>query len=285
MKLKGLKAVVTGANRGLGLAIARAFAAEGAELFLGARDSGLLEKEAAALREACPGSSIQARKLDVKSGASVKAFMKRVSLRWDRLDVLVNNAGVYGPKGPLQDVDLKEWLAALDINLGGVARMCQACFPLLKAAKGRVINLSGGGATAPLPNLSVYAASKAGVVRLTETLAHEWKTLGIEVNAVAPGALNTRLADEILEAGPGKVGREFYDKTLKQKKEGGTPLEKGAGLCVYLASAESRGVTGRLISAVWDPWPALASHRQELEETDIYTLRRIVPGDRGKNWV
>jgi NAD(P)-dependent dehydrogenase (short-subunit alcohol dehydrogenase family) len=108
--------------------------------------------------------------------------------------------------------------------------------------------------------------------------------LGIDVNAVAPGALNTRLLDEVLEAGPTRVGRAFYEQALKQKAEGGTPMERGASLCVFLASPASDGISGKLLSAVWDPWESLADHIEDLRDTDIYTLRRLVPKDRGKAW-
>jgi 3-oxoacyl-[acyl-carrier protein] reductase len=104
------------------------------------------------------------------------------------------------------------------------------------------------------------------------------------VNAVAPGALNTRLLDEILDAGPGKVGSTFYEQSRAQKAQGGTPLERGASLCVFLASSASDGITGKLISAVWDPWEELATHLDDLRDSDIYTLRRIVPQERGKDW-
>jgi len=149
---------------------------------------------------------------------------------------------------------------------------------------GKIINLSGGGATAPLPFISAYAASKAAVVRLTETLAGECKDYNIDINAVAPGALNTRLLEEVLSAGPAKVGDDFYARALKQKASGGAPLELGAELCVFLASSQSDGISGRLISAQWDPWRRLDDYRAELAAGDIYTLRRIVPDDRGKKW-
>ena len=135
-----------------------------------------------------------------------------------------------------------------------------------------------------MPNVSAYAASKAAVVRLTETLALELKPARVDVNAVAPGALNTRLLDEVLSAGPDAVGADFYERSLKQSKDGGVPLALGADLCVYLASAESDGVTGKLISAKWDPWKRLHEYRDELNAGDIYALRRITPEDRGKNW-
>jgi NAD(P)-dependent dehydrogenase (short-subunit alcohol dehydrogenase family) len=135
-----------------------------------------------------------------------------------------------------------------------------------------------------MPFLSAYATSKAAVVRFAETLAEEVRKYHIDVNAVAPGALNTRLLDEVLEAGPARVGRDFYDQMVKVKAQGGTPLGVGASLCVFLASSQSDGITGKLISAVWDPWQEFHRHLDDLNLTDVYTLRRITPGERGKDW-
>ena len=143
--------------------------------------------------------------------------------------------------------------------------------------------MSGGGATNPLPNISAYAASKAAVVRLMETLAEELKAFHVDVNAIAPGALATRLVDEVLAAGPEKVGAAFFAKNKQWKEKGATPLELGARLAVYLASRQSDGITGKLISAQWDPWEKLHEFKADLD-SDIYALRRIVPKDRGKTW-
>ena len=201
------------------------------------------------------------------------------------LCTFVNNAGIYGPKGPSEEVGWDEWRRCIEINLYGTFLPCRhAINRFKKSGYGKIINLSGGGATNPLPNISAYAAAKAAVVRLTETLAEELRAFHVDVNAVAPGALNTRLLDEVLQAGPEKVGVDFHARALKQSKEGGVPLELGAALCVYLASAESDGVTGKLLSAKWDPWATLHTRRDELDSSDIYTLRRIVPEDRGKKW-
>ncbi len=286
MKLKGKKALITGANQGLGLAIAEAFVDEGADIFIGARNQILLEQKALRLREkAVPGQQINTFKLDVADRVSVDAFMSRVNQAWGALDILVNNAGVYGPKGFIEEVNWKEWVEAIQINLMGTVYMCRVCLPLLrKSPRGKIINLSGGGATSPQPGISAYGASKAGVVRFTETLAEELRESGVDVNIVAPGALNTRLLDEVLEAGPEKVDKKFYEKAVEQKKRGGTPLSKGADLCVYLASEKSDGITGKLISAVWDPWETLQEHKGDLDKKDVYTLRRIVPKDRGLKW-
>ena len=153
----------------------------------------------------------------------------------------------------------------------------------MRRGYGKIVQLSGGGATNPLPGLSAYAASKAAVVRFAETLAEELREHHVDVNAVAPGALNTRMLDEVLAAGPERVGQAFYERALEQQRSGGVPLERGAELAVWLASAASDGVTGKLLSAVWDPWRELPRHLEDLA-SDVYTLRRIVPGDRGLGW-
>lgn len=286
MKLSHVNAIITGANQGLGLEIARHFVAEGASVALCARDRAKLDDAVAGLRgTAKAGQRIVSAACDVSDPAAVRSFAALAIEQLGRVHVLVNNAGVYGPKGPTESVDFEEWKRAMEINIYGVLLPCRELIPHFKAhGRGKIINLSGGGATAPLPFISAYAASKAAVVRLTETLAEELRANHIDVNAVAPGALNTRLLDEVLQAGPESVGDAFYQRAVKQKETGGAPLHLGASLCTWLASAESDGVTGKLLSAQWDPWATLASRREALAKSDIYTLRRIVPEDRGQKW-
>jgi NAD(P)-dependent dehydrogenase (short-subunit alcohol dehydrogenase family) len=286
MKLAGRGILITGGSQGLGASIAESCVAEGAHLLICARDSGPLEATRARLAaRAAPGQRVIAQPADVRRPDDVCRLFATAAAQLPRIDGLVNNAGVYGPKGLLEEVDLAEWWRSIEINLLGVALTCQQILPVFRRqGYGKIVNLSGGGATAPLPRFSAYAAAKAAVVRLTETLAEETKGAGIDCNAIAPGALNTRLLDEVLESGPERVGAEFYERALNQQKQGGAPLDRAAALCVYLLSAESDGITGRLISAVWDPWETMAQHVEELRSSDVYTLRRIVPSDRHLEW-
>jgi len=266
--------------------IAQRFVEEGANVLLCARDEQMLASVKAELRSgACAGQRVIARGCDVSSNSEVEAMFRDYDSELGPLSILVNNAGIYGPKGPTEEVDWDEWQRCIEINLCGTAIPCRyAVARFKKFGGGKIINLSGGGATSPLPNLSAYAASKAAVVRLTETLAEELRDWHVDVNAIAPGALNTRLLDEILQAGPERVGAEFHARAVKQSQTGGVPLALGADLCVYLASEQSNGITGKLISAKWDPWSSLHKYRDELGSTDIYTLRRITPEDRHRNW-
>jgi NAD(P)-dependent dehydrogenase (short-subunit alcohol dehydrogenase family) len=280
--LEGRAALITGASQGLGREIARAYLLEGARVVICARSPDSLD---AALDELSLLGEVSARVADVASPEDVDGLMEFALQRLGSLDVLVNNAGIYGPKGPIEDVDWRAWCRALEINLHGSVLPARAALPhLRRSQRGKIVQLSGGGATAPLPFLSAYAASKAAVVRVMETLAVEVLDDGIDVNAIAPGALNTRLLDEVLEAGPEQVGEKFYADALRQRDSGGAPLSRGAALAVYLGSRESDGVTGRLLSAIWDPWERLAERLDDLQATDIYTLRRIVPAERGLDW-
>jgi 3-oxoacyl-[acyl-carrier protein] reductase len=282
--LLGRSAVITGANQGLGRAIAERFVRAGASVLLTARGEGLLHTAAAELAALAthPGQRVLARVADVSDARACDATAAQAVAELDNPCVLVNNAGVYGPFGPIEENDWAEWVRAIEINLFGTVLMCRAFLRHMRAARyGKIVNLSGGGATAPLPRVSSYAASKAAVVRFTETLAEEARDAGIDVNAIAPGALNTRLMDDLIAAGPEKVGTAFFERMTRTRDSGGTPLEKGADLTVFLASAASDGITGRLISAVWDDWADLSDRRDQLAASDIYTLRRITPDDRG----
>jgi len=286
MKLHKKRAIITGANQGFGLQAARAFLDQGAHIAICARDEKKLQDAHRELEARSAGRShVLALNADMSVEEDVRRLVEGVILELGGVDILLCNAGIYGPKGPIEKVEWKEWARAIDINLNGTVLPCREVIPHMKRqGHGKIIIMSGGGATKPMPNLSSYAAAKAAVVRFAETLAEEVKAYHIDVNSVAPGALNTRMLDEVLEAGPASVGQDFYDQMVKVKSQGGTPLEVGASLCVFLGSDESDGITGKLISAVWDPWAELPHHLDDLNSTDIYSLRRILPSERGKTW-
>ena len=285
MTLAGRSAIITGASLGLGAEIANQFAAAGASLMLCARNTTELDVQAQRLSAAYPNCRIVTQRADIASVADVDALFAATGDAFGRLDILVNNAGVYGPMGSIETIDWDEWVAAIAINLTGTVYCARKAVEAFKPHRyGKIINLSGGGASNPLPGISAYAASKAAVVRFSETLALEVKEFGIDVNAVAPGALATRLTDQLLAAGPERVGTNLHARMAQIRAEGGTPLEIGAALCVYLASRESDGVTGRLIAAQWDPWPFSSEVKTKINASDIYALRRIVPADRGESW-
>jgi NAD(P)-dependent dehydrogenase (short-subunit alcohol dehydrogenase family) len=283
--LSGRAAIITGASRGLGAAIAERFLASNASVMLCARNGTELEQRQAQLAAAHSADRISSQRADIASEAEVDALFDAATRAFGRIHILVNNAAVTGPIGPFDAVDWSEWLATISINLAGTAYCARKALSLFKPHRyGKIINISGGGAGDPLPRMSAYAICKAAIARFTETLATEVKDHGIDVNAVAPGPLPTRMFDQIIAAGPERIGPELHALIQKQKSQGATSLEIGAGLCAYLASAASDGLTGRMLAARWDPWPFTDTIRAEIAAGDIYTLRRITPQDRGKDW-
>jgi NAD(P)-dependent dehydrogenase (short-subunit alcohol dehydrogenase family) len=284
--LAGRTALITGASQGLGLEIAGAYLEAGASgICICGRDGRTLERALSALRErAGPGQEVLGDVADVSRPEDVDRLVDLALSSLGKVTVLVSNAGVYGPKGGIDQIDWPAWTRAVEINLLGSVLPARRLVPhFTQRGYGKIVQLSGGGATGPLPGLSAYAASKAGVVRFAETLAEELRDRRVDVNAIAPGALNTRMLDELLSAGPESVGEAFYERALEQQRSGGIPLGHGAKLAVFLGSAASDGITGKLLSAVWDPWRELPERRVELN-SDVYTLRRIVPRDRGLDW-
>lgn len=275
MKLQGKVAIITGAGRGLGKAISKAFAHEGAWLVLGARTLQEVEATAAALHSA--GVVALPVQVDVSDPGQVDKLVASAMREFGQVDILVNNAGVYPPFGPLMTNDPEAWLYTLKVNLYGTFLCCRAVLPhMMERRWGRIINLSGGGATSSLPNFTAYACSKTGVVRLTEILADEVKPYNIQVNSIAPGPLNTRMTEQVLEAGE-IVGETMLARAQQIKDSGGAPLEQAAELAVFLASEESRGLSGLLLSAVWDDWKRLPEQIDTMVQKDWYTLRRLTP--------
>ena len=277
--------LITGASRGLGAKIAAAFWEAGANLMLVAHSSESLEKVARGLG-VCSGQRVVTMTANLQDSLAPERIIAAARAEFDELDVLVNNAAVQGPIGLTWMNDPAEWQLALQVNLVAPVALCRLCVPwMAEQGRGKIINLSGGGATGPRANFSAYATAKAGLARFSETLAEETRALGIDVNCVAPGAMDTAMLEAVLQAGPAVAGQKEYDAALRvRRQQGGALPERAAALCVFLASSACDDITGKLISAVWDPWETCTEHREDLAKTDIYTLRRIVPQDRGRAW-
>ncbi len=267
--------VITGTSTGIGLALAEHLLAEGHQV------SGLARSNQAELVRR-HGGRFRGFRCDVAIWDQVAKVAAEIGGSWTHVDALVTCAGVQGEVGPAMAADPKRWGETVRINLDGTFHSIRAFHSLLAQAprRAKVICFSGGGASKARPNFSAYAAAKTAVVRLVETLAEELRGQPIDLNAVAPGAINTRMTEEVLALGPQVVGEQEYRSALKQKASGGASIETLFKFVDWLLGPESDGVSGRLLAALWDPWPTLGQHVPALAESDVYLLRRIVPEER-----
>lgn len=269
---------ITGAGRGIGRVIALALVKQGYVVAGCARSQSDLDET-----ESLSGGQVRVTSVDVTNQAAVTKWIESETKStgatpWG----LVTAAGIHGDIRPFLESNIEEWKDAIDVNLYGTLIPAQAFARMVVGAgnSGRIIMMSGGGATKPITSMTAYCASKAAVVRFGETLAQELKDQKITVNLIAPGAINTALTQTIIDAGPEKAGRDLYERTLKQVKQGGQSPEHAANLVLHLLKDELGQITGKLISAVWDPWERLEEFADVLNSTDIYTLRRIIPEER-----
>lgn len=254
MKLEGKNVIVTGASRGFGRYLASTLWSEGANLLLVARRAFDFDLDP----QRFINQSAEALSIDLSvSPLAGEAIVKRAKRVWTKIDGLVNNAAIQGPVGLSWENGWAEWFLTLTVDLIAPVNLCQLVVPwMLEQGSGKIVNLSGGGATGVRPNYSAYATAKTGLVRFSECLAAELTGKGIDVNCVSPGKMPT----DMLPRG-----------------ETATPdsMQKAAELVVFLLSDKSNGITGKLISAIWDDWSFEKFKAILNEQPDLYTLRRI----------
>ena len=265
-----MKIAITGSSSGIGQFLAESLAGKGHEVCRLARSPQ-------------DGFSFEC---DVSDWNAVQSCAEKISAKWDSLDALICCAGIQEPIGPAMEIDPLAWRKNLAVNLDGTFFTIRALYPLLKksSTRAKVICFSGGGSTSPRPNFAAYGVAKTGVVRLVEMLASEWAGNPPDINAIAPGAIFTKMTEEVLARGEKLAGQKEFESAAKLQRDNSAKLEKVLGLVETLLSKQSAGISGKLISAPWDPWQNLPALREELMKSDIFTLRRIVPEDRGKKW-
>ena len=277
-----MKIVLTGASSGIGRHLALTLATEHKILGIARNESALQDVQ----REA--GTRFCGTFGDVSSWSSLQSIVESVSEVWSDCDALICCAGIVTPIGKAMRQNPELWARSLRTNLEGTLFTIRAFYDLLVSSENqaKVICFSGGGATGARENFSAYSAAKAGVVRLTETLSVEWSNESIDINAVAPGAIATGMTDSVIEAGIEKAGERVFAgaQQQQQKPQDTEALTRVSDLVSYLLSPASDCISGKLISAVWDPWRSFDGHKTAMMGSDIFTLRRIVPSDRGLDW-
>jgi len=265
------RVLVTGGSRGIGRAVCRRAAQQGAQVIVAARDSAAVEDTLAVL----DGNGHEGLTLDVAYHDAWVRAMREVD-RGGALHGCVAAAGVLGPIGPIDIVDPAEFRRTLAVNVDGTFLALRHALPRLAASGcGAAVTFSGGGGTGPLPRYDAYAASKSAVVRLTENVAAVARARSVAVNAIAPGFVATEIHQGTLAAGPARAGTEYYERTERHLAEGDAGADVAAELVCFLLGAEGRRITGKLISAQWDPWRDPPFRARLADDPDLATLRRI----------
>lgn len=264
-----MRVVISGTSSGIGRHLAEQLTEQGHEVHGLARS----EQSAAFATSVC----------DVADWAQVESARDAVAAKWPQVDALICAAAIQGAVGPAMEADPRAWSETVRVNLDGTFFSIHAFWPLLSAnpKRAKIVCFSGGGATKARPNFSAYAAAKTGVVRLVENLAAEWSGRSVDINAIAPGAINTAMTRETVRLGPERAGGAEFEAAQRQLESGGQSIGKAQGLVDFLLSEASDGITGRLLSAQWDDWADLAAHAATLASGEIYQLRRILPEERG----
>ena len=271
-------AIVTGASGTIGRAIIGVLLQNGMRVVAASRSISRLEKIVGQYHPDAR-DRVVLKETDVRIAEETRQLVEFTLETLGSVDVLVNAAGIYGAIGAVRDVAPIEWRHALETNLFGTYHCCYyALRRMVPSGKGRILNIAGGGATGPLEHLSSYAVSKAGVVRLTDTLAQEVGREGIHVNAILPGAVDSAMQDQLLlardKAGP------WYEKikALRESGSGGISADLTAHLAKVLLFGAGRELNGKLLSARYDRFREWTSSEIELiARTDIFTLRRLDP--------
>jgi NAD(P)-dependent dehydrogenase (short-subunit alcohol dehydrogenase family) len=242
MKLEGKVAIITGASKGIGKAIAVRYAQEGATVVLASRSEDLLAAIANQIREA--GGRALALTVDVRSPESIEALVQRTASEFGRLDVMINNAGISMAQQS-EDLAPEDWQRALETDLFGVFYGCQSAARqmLQQQSGGCIINISSMYGIVAAPMRAAYCASKAGTNMLTKVLACEWAAKNIRVNAIAPGYIRTELVQGIIDKG--MLPMDAIQKRTPQGRIG--EVEDLLGIAVYLAADESSFMTGSVI--------------------------------------
>lgn len=268
-------ALITGGSRGIGFAAASAFAEAGARVAIAARTASEVQAAAQAL-EGRHRTKVLGAAGDVADRTFCAGLVRQVGDALGPVDILVNNAGIQGPLGPIETLPENAWLETFAVNLHAAVRLMQLVIPDMKRRRrGVILNLSGGGATSPRERFAAYAATKTALVRVTEIAALELAPFGVRVNAIAPGMVRTRMTEAVEQAGDA-AGPATAAELAKLRESGGTPPELAAELMVFLASDAAAGISGRLLSAVWDDWRGLRDGGWRIQDPDRFTLRRRV---------
>lgn len=267
--LQGQVAIVTGGGRGLGRAFALELATKGAAVAVTGRSQDQISETVARINEA--GGRAAAFVADVTDHAAATRIVDEVEKTLGPVDLLVNNAGIVTPLGPVADADIEQWWRCMEVNLRGPLIYCKGVLPKMIARhRGRIINVASGAGTTGTPNMSAYVVSKTSLIRLTEILGAEVRDHGIQVFAIEPGTVRTAMTDYLKSP----EGQRRMPSSIQAVFEKGhdSPPEYAANLILKLASGRADRLSGHYIE-VYDDVDRMAAQARKIEQRELYSLR------------
>jgi 3-oxoacyl-[acyl-carrier protein] reductase len=272
--LEGQTALVTGAGRGIGRAIAEAYAAAGANVVLMSRTVEQVEEATSAITSS--GGRALSVPGDVTLAADVQRAVEAGKQQFGPISILVSNAGITGPYAPIWDADPDEWWRTQDVHVHGAFLCTRAVYAdMVARGGGHIIVISSRAAERGGPNVSAYQIAKASQLRFVEALAAEGAEAGIRAFAVHPGMVDTNFADQpLIREDAAKYVPAFIERIKQIRKDPslGTPISRVADLCVFLAAGRADGMSGRYFRAE-ENWQDIASCTETIQQQDLYTLR------------
>lgn len=265
--------LITGATGALGSKLAFDLAANGFDLAICARDEVSLKKLSHEITSKFD-VQVEVGSFAISDEEDLLAFISRASAKHGHLTGGVHAAGTIGPVSRLSGVAGSDWIDSIHTNLIGSFVFLKTMVSHLEGRQGSLVVLSGGGATAPMPGLSSYAASKAAVVRLVETVSQELAGTGIRINAVAPGIMKSNMTKDIVENGTEIMDAGQFEKIKAVLDSMEDSSQKAVNLIRFLLETDITGLNGKLVSAQWDEWDLWTNEENPFSDPNILTLRR-----------
>lgn len=268
-RLKDRVALVTGGGRGIGRAIAQALASAGAKVAVLSRSTEELSQTVRLVQQ--DGGHAAAYPGDVTDSKATQDAIHEIEQSLGPIDILVNNAGAVKPLAPFAESDIIEWWHGMEVNLLGPVICTRHVLPgMISRRRGRIINVSSGGAAVAMTHFSSYVCSKTALVRLTECLALETKSHGIAVFAIAPGTVRTAMSEYSLNSAEGQKWLPWFKRLFDEGFI--VPPERPATLVLELASGRADALSGRFIS-VYDNLDQLIANAPDLQQRNLHSLK------------